>query len=82
MDYSILLGIEQVRINNYHDIQNESPNSLKSGDSSKDSSGLDIQKNELFIVSVADSSTTLLSLTIFRNLISSNEVRIFTKQKS
>ena len=30
MDYSILLGIEQVKVNTYHDIQNASPiHSLK-----------------------------------------------------
>jgi len=25
MDYSILLGIEQIRVNTYHDLQNASP---------------------------------------------------------
>ena len=43
MDYSVLLGIEQIRVNNYHDIQNASPRlTLSSGDSSKGSSGLNV----------------------------------------
>jgi len=48
MDYSVLLGIEQVRINTYNDIQNASSKHTLSRESPLGSSGVDIREKGIF----------------------------------